>query len=214
MGSVNFKCFDACQTGDFMCCQSCKTGNSEEVMVYCNKKNITILSAQSTDVDYYADFSELQDTEQYIFTPDKTNNVRYALVSHHNGGEHKTNDLIGKTIGEICPEDIQNFLIPIIAQTLKGNYYSLCTLMNSETRLIRSFPVWDHNNRVIAAIYISSPWHEILNRDRLTEFVMVDKHNKRKSQHSNGKRPSLLHDKVISGILNNPPAQQKTPEEI
>lgn len=60
----------------------------------------------------------------------------------------------GRLAKELLPQHLRGPLIKFMMDTLDGTYYQLQGLFNASSKMIRTFPIIDHNDRILSGMMI------------------------------------------------------------
>jgi len=63
----------------------------------------------------------------------------------------------GQLVDDLLPPHLKAPITRFMLDTLEGTWFQMCGLFNSAAKLIRTFPITDYNNHIVAGIMIIGP---------------------------------------------------------
>lgn len=161
------------------CCQKGKAGQKGEhdnVLYSDSAKGICIMLTSELNLpDYLAEDDDLKLADMAVVVRSQNERVRYQHCKNtHAFREEKLNEekLMGHHLDEVLPPYVHKFMIPIYLQTLDGAHCSLTILWNGALYVLRTFPIRDHNQAVVAAMSLIIPFNTGYNNPDIRQFML------------------------------------------
>lgn len=117
-----------------------------------------------------------------LFFADKEGKIRALLhhephdVMHRLATDEKSVDLscdahLGELVEDLLPPHLRAPIIRFMKDTLDGTFFQLHCLFNTVAKLIRTYPIADYNDRIVAGVMIIGAFTPSFD-DQLQQYVL------------------------------------------
>jgi len=171
-------------------CHCCGRGgrqNRDEVLYSQPADQIVVLETPEISIDYLVAEYTIDDTEIYTFAMVRDVIMFVAIrakdsfwILPQDSTIQTNEEMIGVPIRQLISSKLYAFLYRLFCKTLEGDFMMVTATVGTQTRLIRTMPMYDHQSRIIAGTMVVQPYLSVYSED-IKRFVVSDKHVVRRS---------------------------------